>query len=204
MCGRYRIDDGRDSVELHDIIEAVNRRSGEPVKTSGEIFPTDLVPVIANSRRLAPSAFAMRWGYTLQDGKHLINARSETAAIRPMFSEGLRQRRCAVPATNYYEWQRAGRVKKVKYDIRPAEGGLFYLAGIYRIEAGRPVFAILTREPAQTIAFIHDRMPVILPSALVKDWLDPTCVPGEILERAITDVVPRRETGDEQLSMCFD
>lgn len=204
MCGRYRIEDARDSAELHAIIEAVNRRSREPVKTSGDIFPTDLAPVVANSRRLVPAAFAMRWGYTLEDGRHLINARSETAAIRPMFSEGLRQRRCAVPATSYYEWQRAGRVKKVKYDIRPAEGGLFYLAGIYRIEAGVPVFAILTREPAQTVAFIHDRMPVILSSALVNAWLDPACVPEEILERALTDVVPRREMGDEQLSMHFE
>ena len=52
MCGRYRIDDGRNSIELHDIIEEVNRRVVvEPVKTSGEILPTDIVPVMANSKK---------------------------------------------------------------------------------------------------------------------------------------------------------
>lgn len=204
MCGRYHIDDGRDSIELHDIIEAVNRRSTEPVKTSGEIFPSDLVPVIANSKSLAPTAFAMRWGYTLEGGRRLINARSETAATRPMFRDGMRQRRCAVPATNYYEWRRMGGVRKEKYAIQPIDSELFYMAGIYRIESGRPVFTILTREPAERIAFIHDRMPVILPTDLVADWLDPGSAPGEILEHAVLSVIPQREQGDEQLSMTFD
>ena len=54
MCGRYHIDDGRDSVELSEIIEAVNRRAAEPVKTSGDIYPTDTVPVVASSRSLTP------------------------------------------------------------------------------------------------------------------------------------------------------
>ena len=146
----------------------------------------------------------MRWGYTLEGGRRLINARSETAATRPMFRDGMRQRRCAVPATNYYEWQRAGGARKEKYTIRPADGELFYMAGIYRIESGRPVFTILTREPAEPVAFIHDRMPVILPTDLVADWLDPGSAPGEILEHAVLSVIPQREQGDEQLSMTFD
>ena len=55
MCGRYWIDDGRDCIELGEIIEQVNRRpAAGPVKTSGEVFPTDVVPVIASSKRLAP------------------------------------------------------------------------------------------------------------------------------------------------------
>ncbi len=79
MCGRYFIDDGVDSGELQEIIDAVNRRSNaDQVKTSGEIFPTDTVPIIANNRAMAPSAFAMSWGYSLPDGKRIINARSES------------------------------------------------------------------------------------------------------------------------------
>lgn len=70
ICGRYYIDDGIDSGELQEIIDTVNRRSNsDQVKTSGEIFPTDTVPVIANSRAMAPSAFAMSWGYSLPDDK---------------------------------------------------------------------------------------------------------------------------------------
>ena len=200
MCGRYRIED-RDYAEFNEIIERINRRAAaEPVKTSGEIFPADVVPVVASSRGLTPSAFAMRWGYTLEDGRRVINARSETAADRPMFRDGMLNRRCAIPATNYYEWERIGR-QKTRYAIRPAEGGLFYMAGIYRIEAGRPVFTILTREPAHSIAFIHDRMPVILRSDLVKDWIDPRCRAGEILDCAVLDVAHEREPGAEQMAM---
>ena len=112
MCGRYRIDDGHESIELHDIIEAVNRRVVvEPVKTSGDVFPTDVAPVVASDRKMEPAAFAMQWGYTLPNGRRVINARSETAQDRPLFRDGILGRRCAVPATNYYEWQRVGGAK---------------------------------------------------------------------------------------------
>ena len=202
MCGRYWIDDGRESVVLRRIIEAVNRRVVEPVKTSGEIFPADIVPVVANNRNMLPTAFAMRWGYTLPDGRRIINARSETAETRPMFADGMRQRRCAVPATNYFEWERTDRTK-TKYAIRPTDDELFYMAGIYRIESRRPVFSILTREPAESIAFIHDRMPVILPHDLVRDWINPSYRAGEILNHAILDLSHERAEGTEQIRMTL-
>ncbi len=203
MCGRYWIDDGRESIEFTEIIEAVNRRVAiEPVKTSGEIFPADIVPVVASNRRMTPTAFAMQWGYALPDGRRIINARSETAETKPMFADGMRQRRCAVPATNYFEWERTGRAR-TKYAIRPADGQLFYMAGIYRIESGRPVFSILTREPAESIAFIHDRMPVILPRDLVRDWINPKYRAGEILNHAVLDVSHEKAQEAGQISMTL-
>ena len=113
----------------------------------------------------------MKWGYTLPDGKPVTNARSETAAEKPMFRDGMLNRRCLVPASNYFEWERRGR-ERVKYAIRPAGHPVLYMAGVYRMEGGRPVFAILTRAPAEPIAFIHDRMPVILPADAQAAWLD--------------------------------
>ena len=201
MCGRYWIDDGRESIELQGIIEQVNRRVVvEPVKTSGEIFPSDTVPVLATSRSRTPGAFPMQWGYTLPDGKRIINARSETAADKPMFRDGMRQRRCAVPASRYFEWDRHSS-DRTKYAIQPVDGQLFYMAGIYRIEDGRPVFSILTRNPADNIAFIHNRMPVILPGNLVGAWIDPGTNAEKLLERAVLSVDYRRTENDEQLKM---
>jgi len=201
MCGRYRIDDGSDSLELHELIEQANRRSGgRPVKSSGEIFPADTVPVLATDRRLCPGGFAMRWGYALEAGRRVINARSETAQRVPMFREGMLRHRCAVPATNYYEWERVGG-KRVKYAIRPSEGDVFYMAGIYRFESEGPAFSILTRDPAESIAFIHDRMPVILPPELVKEWIDPRCGAGEMLTHAVLSVTHESQAHGEQLSM---
>ena len=203
MCGRYWIDDGRDCVELGEIIEQVNRRpSAGTVKTSGEIFPTDVAPVIASSKRLVPEAFAMGWGYGLGDGRRIINARSETAGELPLFRDGIFRRRCAVPANRYFEWERSGG-KRTKYAIRPEGGGLFYLAGLYRIADGRPEFVILTREPAQSIAFIHDRMPVILPRELVADWTNPRYDAGELLRHAVLAVTHERAQAGGQLEMVF-
>ena len=203
MCGRYFIDDGIDSGELQEIIEAVNRRSNaDQVKTSGEVFPTDTVPIIANSRAMVPSAFAMSWGYSLPDGKRIINARSESAEEKPMFRDGIAQRRCAVPATNYFEWERAGK-QKTKYSIRSAGNGLMYMAGIYRVENGRPVFTILTRDPAESISFIHNRMPVLLPADMVQEWINPKYSADDLLRNAILAVqyCPAESAAPEQIGM---
>ena len=203
MCGRYWIDDGRESIELQGIIEQVNRRVVvEPVKTSGEIFPSDTVPVLATSRNHTPGAFAMQWGYTLPDGRRIINARSETVADKPMFRDGMKQRRCAVPASRYFEWDRRSG-DRTRYAIQPVDGQLFYMAGIYRIEDGRPVFSILTRNPADNIAFIHNRMPVILPGNLVGAWIDPSVKADKLLEHAVLTVDYERAEGNEQLKMEF-
>ena len=190
MCGRYYIADEDTPEELMRIIEEVNRRnSGNAVavKTSGEVFPTDTVPVVANSRSLQPAAFAMKWGYTLLDGKPIINARSETAAQKVMFKDGMLQRRCLIPATNYFEWEKRDD-RKVKYAIKPVGSKIMYMAGIYRMEQGKPVFSILTREPAPSIEFIHNRMPVILPPDIIFDWLNPEYNANEILKVALEDM----------------
>ena len=185
MCGRYFLADSDNSGELRDIIDQLNRR-GATVKT-GEIFPTDTVPVLANNRNRRVVPFPMQWGYTLPDGRLLINARSETAGEKPLFQDAMRQHRCLIPATNYFEWEKRGR-EKIKYAIRQADAGLLYMAGLYRVENGRAVFTILTREPAEQIRFIHDRMPVIVPKEKKADWLSQQLTLDELLEDAETDM----------------
>lgn len=188
MCGRYYIPDEDSAAELEEIIEQINRRSNAgPVIKTGEIAPSDTAPVLANNRSLAITPFAMKWGYTMSNGKLVFNARSETAADKPLFRDGMAQRRCLIPAAHYFEWEKRGR-EKIKYAIKPTNAELLYMAGIYRIENRLPVFSILTREPASSISFIHDRMPVILPRELMGDWLNPHFKPDEVLHSAILDV----------------
>ena len=127
MCGRYYIDEEDSAAELQEIIEQLNRRGAE-VKT-GEIYPTDTVPVLANNKSMVIAPFAMKWGYTLPDGKQIINARSETAADKPLFRDGMLQRRCLIPATNYFEWEKRGR-DRIKYAIRACDSPILYLAGV--------------------------------------------------------------------------
>ena len=79
--------------------------------------------------------------------------------------------------------------KKIKYDIRSSAGDFIYMAGIYRWEGKQPVFSILTRDPAESIVHIHDRMPVILPADIARDWLNPRYDANEIVSHAVLDVV---------------
>ena len=193
MCGRYYIADEDTAEDLRQIIEEVNRRNNEgekPVKTAGEIFPTDLVPVLANNKNMQPAAFAMEWGYTLPDGRRIINARSETAHEKGMFKDGLKNRRCLIPASSYFEWEKREK-EKIKYDIRPVGNGTLYMAGLYRIEGNKAVFTILTREPAESIAFIHNRMPVILPDDMRNDWLNLRFDAMNVMRAAMTEVMHR-------------
>ena len=88
MCGRYYIAEDDLSDELGRMIDELNRKkTPEGLKTSGEIFPSDIVPVLANSRKQDVQPFAMRWGYAFPNGRPIINARSETAAQKPMFKD---------------------------------------------------------------------------------------------------------------------
>ena len=192
MCGRSFIDGDDLPEELERILEELNRKNTpKNLKTSGEIFPSDVVPVLANSRRQDVQPFAMRWGYSFPGGRPVINARAETAAEKPLFRDGMRQRRCLIPASSYFEWERR-EGQKTKYAIRPAGAEMLYLAGIYHLEnhdgAVVPSFAILTRSAAPEIAFIHDRMPVILPPDCARDWLKVENRADEVLRRALQEM----------------
>ena len=185
MCGRFYVPED-DSIEMiRAIVEYLEHRNVK-AKT-GDVFPGDIAAVVASNRHLGPQPFAMEWGYHLSDGKRIINARSETVAQKAMFADGIRQRRCLIPAQHYYEWEKADG-KKVKYAIEPEGSDGFFLAGIYRMEAGKPVFTVLTRNAAEDIAFIHERMPVILPGEAASDWLNPKYHGNDILKAAITQM----------------
>lgn len=197
MCCRYYIlpkgvewDPIREGVE-RSALTARFREAGAPPHTEGEIRPTDVAPVLAADRQGGSRIFPMRWGFAMQGRAPLINARVETAAEKPAFREAWAAHRCAVPASWYFEWQHSaapetGKPRKTKYAIRPRAEGLSWLCGLYRMENGLPAFVILTREPCPDVAFLHDRMPLILPGEAVSDWIRPDADPRAILPRAVT------------------
>ena len=195
MCCRYWTDE---SPELRPIVEEMNRsplmrkwQDKAKVKSYGEIFPTDVVPVIAPNRSGLRTVYPMKWGYS---GKSLLmNARSETAAEKPTFRDDWARHRCIVPASWYFEWEHypGSDGKKHtgdKYMIHPKDCAVTWLCGLYRIENGLPVFVILTREPGEALRFLHDRMPLIMPDELVTEWIRPDRKAEELLPRALTDL----------------
>ena len=200
MCCRYYVDL---SPELRPIIEEANRSPlrekmvaalGAPFVDSGEVYPGQIAAVIAPSRSGGRAAFPMFWGYQVPGLRApVLNARVETASEKKTFQESWASRRCVIPASWYFEWEhiplpngskKAGR----KFAIQPKGLEMTFLAGLYRIENGFPSFVVLTREPGESVRFIHDRMPLILPEEAVRRWIDPRTDPGALLDLALTDM----------------
>ena len=203
MCTRFYIEPETD--ELHDILEEAKRsrlgelfmRAGSQVLTSGEIRPTNVVSVIATGKNRRSGVFPMRWGFQIPGGSLIVNARSETAAVKPTFRDAWKDHRCIIPASWYYEWEHtktpSGKPKTGdKYAIQPKGEQTAWLCGLYRMEDGFPVFAVLTREPTQYLRQIHDRMPLILPKNMIQEWIRPDNKPEELLEYAVTDLVAEK------------
>ncbi|HEX3562708.1 MAG TPA: SOS response-associated peptidase, partial [Solirubrobacterales bacterium] len=107
----------------------------------------------------------------------LINARAETVAEAAAFRDAFRTHRCLIVADGFYEWRAEETGKKPVWITRPSREP-FAFAGLWA-SAGREdgssvhSFAIVTCEPGEVVALIHDRMPVILEQAGEADWLDP-------------------------------
>ena len=163
--------------------------------TSGEVRPTDVVPVIAPDQKGNRSVYPMKWGFTLPNSnKPLPNARVETAAIKPTFAESWARRRCVIPSSYYFEWEHYktddGKTKTGdKFMIHPAGSNITWLCGLYRFEHDLPVFTVLTKTPSQEVSKIHDRMPFILPEDKINEWISPSSKPESLLPYALTDMV---------------
>jgi len=205
MCTRYYMEM---SPELRPIVEEAKASSlaawmtdrlARPMKTEGEIRPTDMVPVIAPNRHGARTVFPMVWGYSIPGlDRPVVNCRMETAPYKDVWKEGWRSHRCIIPASWYFEWEHiplaGGRTKTgQKHMIQTKGSEMTWLAGLYRLEEYRdlkyPVFAVLTREPVEELRRIHDRMPLILPSSAIDDWISPEKKAEETAGLAVMDVL---------------
>ncbi|KAJ3362520.1 hypothetical protein GGF32_005965 [Allomyces javanicus] len=151
------------------------------------------------SEQDAYALFSMKWGLLTASsgttGLAPINARDDSlTAGKPMFA-GLRHRhRCMVLAQGFYEWVRKG-TKKTPYYVRRADKRLLCMAGLYAAvpDPAHPgstlhSFTIVTTENTPKLAFLHDRMPVLLTTPrAVRTWLDPSTRWGPALESVMRD-----------------
>lgn len=187
MCGRYYIDTEEENVKIRAILQELQKRSlpmSDQVQ-GGEIYPSQIAPVILNEAGPGITVRPMKWGFPRVGGGGLvINSRSEKAEVTPMFQRAVRERRCLIPASWFFEWRRvSGRKSKDKFAFqlrRAQRDGLMYLAGVYGQflggyeGGGYDGFAILTCEADAQMRPYHDRMPVILREEnLKKAWLNP-------------------------------
>lgn len=188
MCGRFFIESDDTPDELIEMLNRAETRvqAADPSfhLPRGEVRPGDWAAVVSLNRASQRSVFAMKWGFRM-DKQLLINARSETAAAKPTFRDSMANRRCLIPVSAYFEWDR--RTKPLtKYRFAVPDAPFLWLAGLYRFEADSawPVFTVLTRPAAPDLAVFHDRMPVIVPPDLTARWLDRNVPPHSVLTAA--------------------
>jgi len=181
MCGRYEIYQEIKDEQLEELIRQALRVSGKlcaNIKTSGEIRPTDVAPVIApNALNRRIGAFPMQWGFLHPTrGMLVFNTRMETAPEKDLFVSSIDERRCLIPASRYFEWKKVDANKKVCYEIGTVSREPLYLAGLYirtSDEHRLPYFSILTQDAEACIRDIHPRMPVLVPFSRAEEWLSP-------------------------------
>ena len=234
MCGKYYAD--REFIphlstlfkdvgilpdpELREEWERVLLEDDDPDMSCGsdhdqilDVNPTDRAVVISLSES-GLVASKMKWGF--KDPYHeslVINARSESAAEKPMFSESVREHRCVIPASGYYEWDRS----KSRYRFTRPDGGLVLLAGIYRQEimtdklgdpqdnegqrATEPHFTILTAPANECMKAVHTRMPVTVDPGEIKTWIMDRNRTDELLGRDQMELLRVQDSGQIALDL---
>lgn len=182
MCGRYSLTATPE--ELAILFELLEIDDFPPRYNIAPTQPILMVTVGPANNLIAP---LVRWGlvpsWVKDPGKFtlLVNARSETAAVKPSFKNAIRHRRTLIPASGFYEWFRPvnskGAEGKQAYWIRPKEGGIVCFGGLVETWAGADGSeidsgCILTTSANDTISPIHHRMPVIIQPKDFDRWLN--------------------------------
>ena len=178
MCGRFTL-----RASPVDISHLFALAEVPPMEPRYNIAPTQQVLAVGANSTGDRHTATLRWGlvppwaWDEKIGYRLINARSETAADKPAFRHAFRKRRCLIPTSGFYEWQKTGGKTKQPYYICREDGLPFAFAGLWEewTKGEKPIdsCAMLTTVANELMAPIHDRMPVILDAKDFDRWLDP-------------------------------
>jgi len=154
------------------------------------------------------------WAKDISIGNRMINARLETAATKPSFRKAWASRRCLLPADGYYEWyqpvgdeaaaaaespapkaRKPKKPAKIPFYVRAREGGSLAMAGLYEMWRDHSLadddparwlwtVTVLTTDAADDVGRIHERMPLLVRSEAIGEWLDPERIPLDDWARA--------------------
>ncbi|MEI6091472.1 MAG: SOS response-associated peptidase [bacterium] len=177
MCGRFAM-----SAKTKDIEKFKNDLKIKPIaplRQSFNIAPGQNIQGLKNDFHdfsdfnwgLVPP-----WADMSDKPLKIINARAETLKQKPAFKRLLNGKRCVILSSGYYEWQAIGN-KKIPNFIFLKNEPLFAFAGLWNTlpsnseSETEECATIITCYSADSISHIHNRMPVILTSENIEDWL---------------------------------
>jgi putative SOS response-associated peptidase YedK len=199
MCGRYA-----SSRRPEDLVEEFEIRGSDvpALEADWNVAPTKPVyavverptseerPEPERQLRVVTWGLVPFWAKDPSVGNRMINARVETVAEKPAYRRAFERRRAILPADGYYEWYatqqktKAGKPRKQPYFIRPKDGGVLAMAGLYEIwrdptkaedDPDRFLWTctVITARAEDALGHIHDRMPLMLTPDKYDAWLDP-------------------------------
>jgi len=208
MCGRFVSASSPDLLAERFGVDVVDVDEFEP---SYNVAPREQVMVVRerDDRRYLSK---VRWGLVpswAKDpsiGDRMINARAETLLTKNAYKRPFAKKRCLIPADGFYEWRVVapprtpkGRPKKQPVFIHRRDGEPMAFAGLWDVwkvpegvdeppgtrDGWLRTCVIITGEPNELLAPIHDRMPVLLPESAWEAWLDPDNDDVEQLKRLL-------------------
>ena len=201
MCGRYA--SSRRPEDLVEEFDIADVRIPAPLEADYNVAPTKEVYAVVErppskeseeppERQLRVLTWGLvpSWAKDASIGNRMINARMETVAEKPAYKKAFAVRRCLLPADGYFEWYpteeltKAGKPRKQPFFIRPKDGGVLAMAGLYEIwrdptkadeaeDRFRWTCTVITTDAPDDLGTIHDRMPLMVERDRWSEWLDP-------------------------------
>ncbi len=190
MCGRFS--NAAKKAQIKKEFRALVNNTATD-KPRYNIAPAQMIDVVLESEKeriisqlkwgLVPS-----WSKDATSSKGLINARAETLTEKPSFREAFKSRRCIIPTTGFYEWQRKGASGKQPFYFYLNDKEIFGFAGLWEEYLDKQTgelmetCAIITTEANQVLKPVHDRMPVILKAEDYDRWLEAKVTNTDLLQ----------------------
>ncbi|MBF93811.1 MAG: hypothetical protein CMH58_01460 [Myxococcales bacterium] len=193
MCGRYHLTAAAQELEKLFHLD----RIPPGYKPRYNIAPTQPVAVVRQHPHKGARLEPLRWGllpHWMKEPRKstlMINARIESIHQRRAFQGALERRRCLIPATGFYEWRRVGK-SRVPHRIETVDLPIFAFAGLWERwqTAGQaPIDSVtlVTTRAVAPLAFIHQRMPVLLSPDRFDQWMMPRIQPKEAVQSWLKD-----------------
>ena len=187
MCGRYgRRSDKQKIAEAFAVRKNLDHVDFAP---GDDLPPGEFQPVVRLDDDGERNIELMYWGFNFPK-RFTFNTRSDSILKLGLWKNSFQDRRCIMPADFFIEWKRLHKNNNPKYEIAVRGRVPFGLAAIWSMwknKAGDsvPTVSVITSDPNEAMAEIHDRQPVILEPRDYREWLTPADRPPVHLLRIL-------------------
>ncbi len=193
MCGRFTNNAKPEQIKTEFNVGVKNPNLFQP---RFNIAPSQMIDVVLapeSERILSQLKWGLvpSWSKDAPTSKGLINARAETITEKPSFREAFKSRRCIIPASGFYEWQKKGTGAKQPFYFYLNDKDVFGFAGLWEEWLDKQTgelletCTIITTEANEVLKPVHERMPVILKAESYDEWLDAKVKNTEKLQRLL-------------------